>query len=261
MAQHYVYTFYAKLENFQPTIWRRFEISGKKSMAQLGYTLMILFEMKASHLFCFTQDNQKNFKKILLKTYTEDELEEFFNEHDINELCPNMRYELDFGEERWTEPNEQLIDADMITLTSIKDRIGLELNFNYDYGDNWHVKLRLEKCEMKEVSLASLPKVIEGSGFGIVEDVGGVSGLTEFTKIMNKKRGNKFDKMSQWSDADSFDINTFDMDDLNFRLTKLIRVYKEIYEYGHEPTKKSIHIIERKYQEDVGTPIVKSINS
>jgi hypothetical protein len=36
--------------------------------------------------------------------------------------------------------------------------------------------------------------------------------------------------------------------DMNFRLKKLIRVYKEIYEYDYEPTERSVKLLLRKYK-------------
>lgn len=145
MAQHYVYQFYAELEDFKPKIWRRFEIAGSKTMAELGYTLMVLFEMTASHLFSITDDRQKAFIEHLKKSYGEEEIENFMKNRDINELGSNAKYEIDFGEERWTAPNEKLYDADKQTINRASYGEGWELKFNYDYGDNWNVKLVLEK--------------------------------------------------------------------------------------------------------------------
>lgn len=248
MAQHYVYQFYAELENFTPKIWRRFEIVGSKTMAELGYSLMVLFEMTASHLFCITDDRQKTFKEHLKNTYSDDEIESFLEKHSINELGFNVKYEIDFGEERWTTPNEKLYDADKVTIHNASYGKGWELLFNYDYGDDWNVKLVFEKCEKKEVSLATLPNVVDGAGFGIVEDVGGTGGLEHFAKIMKKGKGSEFKELSEWYGVTDFDINHFDREDLNFRLKKLVRVYKEIYEYRYEPTQRSNDIIDRKYK-------------
>lgn len=247
MAQHYVYQFYAELEDFEPKIWRRFEIVGSKTIAELGYTLMVLFEMTASHLFCFTENRQKALLEYLRESYSEEELAQFLENSDVTKLGFNAKYEIDFGGERWTAPNEKLYDADEMTLNHVTKRSGWEITFNYDYGDDWNVNLVLEKCEKKEVSLTTLPNVIEGAGFGIVEDVGGTGGLEEFAEIMKKGKGEAFQEMSEWYGISDFDINHFDREDLNFRMKKLVRVYKDIYEYRYEPTQKSIDIIERKY--------------
>ena len=248
MAQHNVYQFYAELEDFKPKIWRRFEIVGSKTMAELGYSLMVMFEMTASHLFCITDDRQKAFKKHLKERYSNEKIEVFLEKHDINELGSNAKYEIDFGEERWVSPNEKICDADKFTIHNASYGEGWELLFNYDYGDDWNIKLILEKCEKKEVSLATLPNVIEGAGFGIIEDIGGTGGLENFVKAMKKGKGQEFKELSEWYGVTDFDINHFDRDDLNFRLKKLVRVYKESYEYHYEPTQRSIDIIERKYK-------------
>lgn len=39
----------------------------------------------------------------------------------------------------------------------------------------------------------------------------------------------------------------FDLDDMNFRLKKIPRIYKQCYEDRLTPTQKSIDLIERKY--------------
>ena len=65
MAQHYVYSFYAELKDYEPKIWRRFEINGEKTVAELGYAIMLMFEMQASHLFCFTNTITCRLKKCL----------------------------------------------------------------------------------------------------------------------------------------------------------------------------------------------------
>ena len=51
MASQPIYQFYAELKDYKPLIWRRFQVAGSITLAQLGYVTMTLFEMKGSHLF------------------------------------------------------------------------------------------------------------------------------------------------------------------------------------------------------------------
>ena len=95
---------------------------------------------------------------------------------------------------------------------------------------------------------AELPRVIEGAGFGIVEDVGGVGGLGDFTKAFKKKKGTAYKEYCEWLGITEFDIDEFDLDDMNFRLKKIPRIYKQCYEDRKYPTQKSIDLIERKYK-------------
>lgn len=46
---------------------------------------------------------------------------------------------------------------------------------------------------------------------------------------------------------DELDMSTFDVDDMNFRLKELPRIYKQIYEDRVTPTQRSIDLIERRY--------------
>jgi len=51
VASQPIYQFYAELKDYKPLIWRRFQVAGNITLAQLGYVTMTLFEMKGSHLF------------------------------------------------------------------------------------------------------------------------------------------------------------------------------------------------------------------
>jgi len=86
-----------------------------------------------------------------------------------------------------------------------------------------------------------------GAGFGIVEDVGGTAGLKDLVKAFKKKKGADYKQFSEWLGVDEFDMDAFDLDDMNFRLKKIPRIYKQCYEDRLEPTQRSIDLIERKY--------------
>ena len=43
-------------------------------------------------------------------------------------------------------------------------------------------------------------------------------------------------------------MTTFDVDDMNFRLKKVPRIYADAYEFGLEPTKQSLNLLMRKYK-------------
>ncbi len=52
MAAQPIYQFYSFLKDYQPVIWRRFQVAGNVTLARLGYIVMTMYEMQASHLFC-----------------------------------------------------------------------------------------------------------------------------------------------------------------------------------------------------------------
>ena len=43
------------------------------------------------------------------------------------------------------------------------------------------------------------------------------------------------------------DLAAFDLDDMNFRLKKVSRIYADAYEHGMEPTKQSMDLLTRQY--------------
>jgi hypothetical protein len=96
---------------------------------------------------------------------------------------------------------------------------------------------------------AELPRVIEGAGFGIVEDCGGTGGLYTLVKAFRKKKGGEYKSFRDWLGVDDFDVTAFDIDDMNFRLKRIPRVYARSYEQRLAPTQRSIDLIERKYME------------
>lgn len=62
MASQPIFQFYAELDDYEPKIWRRFQVLNNISMARLGYILMTMFEMQASHMFCFDVPFAENFR-------------------------------------------------------------------------------------------------------------------------------------------------------------------------------------------------------
>lgn len=246
MAIKQIFQLYAELKDYSPKIWRRFEVVSNITMARLGYILMTLFEMQASHLFCFDIPFSKNYRTHLAGQYTPKEIEKFarafFAE---NPDYRNLHLELK------NEYAATSTDAANVACTSLKDcfyRTGDRLNFTYDFGDNWEVEIKLEKVYKDEItSAAFFPRVLEGAGFGIIEDCGGVPGLVDLTAAFKKKTGEEYEKYSRWLGVTDLDLDTFDLDDMNYRLKKLPRIFCDIYEKELAPTQRSIDIIERKY--------------
>ena len=248
MASHPIYQFYAELDDYKPKIWRRFQVTDDITVARLGYILQVLFEMTASHLMAIEVPKGQNLKAIMSEKYPD--------------LSPNAsvfggrndliwRYEImDEALEPFNDPHRDVIIADA-TQTRIRHAVSEpseKLNFNYDFGDDWWVSLKLEKVfSDKELPGGELPRALEGEGFGIIEDVGGVGGLEDFAKAFKKKKGADYKQFNEWLGTSDFDIAAFDLDDMNFRLKKIPRIYKQCYEDRLTPTQKSIDLIERKY--------------
>ncbi|MBN2559292.1 MAG: plasmid pRiA4b ORF-3 family protein [Clostridia bacterium] len=247
MAVHTIYSFYAELDDYKPKIWRRFEVNGNKTMAELGYILMTLFEMQASHLFCLTYDFGSSFIKDLRNDYADKDVEKVLGKKFYADLMKLWRYELPF-DDIYPNDREKLLDASKHRLKDVTDKPQSKLVFRYDYGDGWQVNLKIESCEKVEISASELPRVLDGNGFGIIEDCGGTGGLEQLAKAFKVKNGRQYDEYREWLGTDDLDLAAFDIDDMNFRLRKLPRIFKDIYEKCNEPTQRSIGLIERRYK-------------
>jgi hypothetical protein len=223
MASQQIYQFYAELDDYKPRIWRRFQVPGNITMARLGYIVMTLYEMQASHLFA-------------LEAQVEGEIFHF--------AIPDDEFEFCGGNDRF------FINALNMKISRYSNRPGTQFLFNYDFGDDWRVALTLEEVIAdKDLPGKELPRVIEGAGYGIIEDCGGIRGLEELTKAFKAKRGRQYKEFRDWLGVDSLDLAAFDLDDMNFRLKKVPRIYADIYERRLEPTKRSMNILLRKYKE------------
>lgn len=247
MASQPLYQLYLELEDYEPKIWRRIQVMNNIKFSRLGYIIMTLFEMQASHLYEFEIDRLENFKRSDKK---------FFEDF------PNTK--IDFKKVRCGIPDEDNIynfnnlegykplkDA---TEEYVKHYIyheNDEMIFKYDFGDNWIIKVKLEKIlEDKQTDGKEFPRVIEGQGYGIIEDCGGTGGLDEIRQAFISKEGYEYENYSEWLGVKELDLDAFDIDDMNFRLKKIPRIYADCYEYELEPTKQSMKILNREYLKD-----------
>lgn len=241
MATQPIYQFYSCLKDYRPEIWRRFQVAGNATLARLGYIIMTMYEMQASHLFCvdyFVKDDVLGYLQ-----------EKGISTEDMDWDRPEVvHYEILTEESLPDTETEQTRDATAITLRRLSNTPGLRLCMQYDYGDGWEVELRLETVFQDDALPGKLlPRVLEGEGFGIIEDCGGVSGLERLAKAFQKKKGREYQELSEWLGIDELDLTAFDINDINYRLKKVPRIYQNAYELGLRPTKQSLDLLARKY--------------
>lgn len=64
VASQPIYQFYAELKDYKPLIWRRFQVAGNITLAQLGYVTMTLFEMKGTDISGFQGRSRQVSKSV-----------------------------------------------------------------------------------------------------------------------------------------------------------------------------------------------------
>lgn len=248
MASHPIYQFYAELVDYEPKLWRRFQVMNHITVARLGYILMTLFEMQASHLFCFDLSYLENLRREQKRTGSQEDLE-VISYWEKDEERVQTHIELPFEEDVFSDFRGRNLDASQAKLSQIlRDEQDI-MHFSYDYGDGWEITLTLEKVfEDPELPGKELPRVLEGEGYGIIEDCGGPSGLEELASAFQKKSGEAYESYREWLGVDDLDLTSFDLDDMNFRLKKVPRIYADIYEHQLEPTEQSYKLLTRQYK-------------
>lgn len=221
MATQPIYQFYSELADYEPKIWRRFQVLQNITMARLCYILMTMYEIKGSHPFELDASIHEGLQK---------------------------HYEIHMGEDDFFPV------SDVPTYDAAAARLGRQfikpeatLAMQYDHGDGWKITLTLEDILCDErLPGRELPRVLNGEGYGIIEDCGGPGGLERLAIVSQQKSGRDYEELLTRLRRDKFDLTAFDKDDMNFRLKKVPRIYRDKYEYGYEPSKRSVALLERK---------------
>ena len=151
MASQPIYQFYAELKDYKPLIWRRFQVAGNITLAQLGYVTMTLFEMKGSHLFHLEYSVNENMP---------DDDPAYQSEPD-----KILRYDIAGGDSFPETMISNTYAATEMTLRRFTSRGDATFHFFYDYGDGWEVKITLEDCYYtKDIFDAQRESGLSGAG-------------------------------------------------------------------------------------------------
>lgn len=241
MASQPIYQIYAELSDYEPKMWRRFQVMQNISIARLGYILMTLFEMQASHLSCVEVPQRANYIRYWEK------FGHSTTEQQVSFIRSVVRYEV-INEWSAEFVDVQSMDACSSKLYKVLENEGDRASMQYDYGDGWEITLTVEKIfQDAELPGKELPRVLEGEGYGIIEDCGGTGGLEDIAKAFKKGSGEMYDTYSQWLGVEKLDLDSFDLPDMNFRLKKVPRIYSDAYELNRQPSEHSMRILTREY--------------
>ncbi|MDD7305164.1 MAG: hypothetical protein PUG67_01100 [Peptoniphilaceae bacterium] len=182
-------TIVADLVYFRPRIWRRFEISDQNNLQELMDLIMILFKMTSLHLYNleipvaqneFARNNRDENGKLTkrMPRFPFQRAETVEPDRSISKLDYGVFSPGFFDDE--SNKSSHIYDKikALDKIESLNLYKGDKMFFYYDYGDDWQIKLVVEKVEDDNNTENMLvPKLLKGKGYGIIEDVGGVYGL------------------------------------------------------------------------------------
>ena len=215
MDDTYVFQFKSELLGYRPKMWRRFQVMSDITVAELGYNVLTLYEMEGEHLMSI----------------------DFLHRGRTKSGRPSKKIDViarfGFSDDRWDDRDKKATDYIIGELNLGKTAF---LVVRYDFGDDWRVMLTLEKVfDESELGLVELPRVLEGEGYGIIEDCGGPYGLMQLAEAIKTREGPVYEHYSEWLDEEDVDLYTFDVDDMNINLQIGMGRYIRRYEEGRWP--------------------------
>jgi len=194
-----VLTFKVGIEGLENKIWRKIEITDRRTVADLAYTILATFDSLAYHLY--------NIK------YNDKEYDCFVCiEDDYSDIPP--------------------INA---TITKLKD-LGLKENdvmeMEYDYGSTTTFKITYLGCSDLERGKGShYPYVIDGEGRGMLDDMCDFE-LKEIVEDIDKKGYSEHYFTPGYERTIKYDYRRFNIKNNNALLKGLILEIKNGYEVG-----------------------------
>lgn len=254
MTNYPIMQLYIELEGFEPKIWRRLEINSNATLAKLAYSIMIMFEIREYYSYQFIIDEIESYKK----------------RHPEYNRRPDRLLELNkkFKKERYgivdkkniymysSENNRygELKDATKIQLNKVLQYEKDEITFYYDPEVNWKFTIIFEKeYRDSKISGVELPHLIEGEGYGIIENCTTLKKLSEFRKNSRSKYWREKSDYKFYTTTDNikktFNFDKCDVDDVNMRLKAMLQFIKQSYE--KERLYKSLKIMKftkRRYK-------------
>lgn len=172
-----VLQFYAVLEDIAPPIWRRLHVSERETFWGLHCALQDAFGWLDYHLHEFVL-GQGGDTALHICIPDDEELGDT--------ILPG-----------WKQP-----------LAPIFTSPGFEMLYLYDFGDDWHHRVRFEGC-VPAAKGVRYPRCLDGERAGPPEDVGGPLGYAEFLAALADPRHPEHKDMKTWVGGD-FQPERFD---------------------------------------------------
>jgi hypothetical protein len=177
-----------ELEGASPPIWRRVQVPGKISLGRLHAVIQVAMGWENAHLHQFIIDKQ---------FYSDPAFE-------LNEFgdAPRVR------------------DEKKTLLANVAPRDGKVLVYEYDFGDSWTHRIKVEKIIKQESSAKGAVECIDGARACPPEDCGGVWGYEDMLQVLKDPKHEDHESTLEWLGED-FDPEAFDLEKINKTLRRL----------------------------------------
>ncbi|MBN2852801.1 MAG: plasmid pRiA4b ORF-3 family protein [Clostridia bacterium] len=181
-----------ELENL--SIWRRLIVPSDTTFKQFHMILQESFGWNDAHLYNFT----------------------VFNEDADQVLKLISEYE-EVSDDEMSHSGGFITYAEYIEISTCLLE-GFTTVYNYDYGDDWNIRITVNDSNLMTERL--YPVCVMGEGDAPPEDVGGEPGFKSFIRIMNNQEHPEFNDMKTWAMSQHY--QSFDIDRINKRIRHLL---------------------------------------
>ena len=179
-----IYQIKVTLMGSRPPVWRRIQVPGDATLAQLHDVLQMVMGWQDYHLHLFSVGRT-------LYGLTDPELG-----------IPEER------DERW------------VTLRQVAPGQGSTFTYEYDFGDGWRHDVRVEKILSPEAGVR-YPRCTQGRRACPPEDVGALPGYYDFLEAIEDPEHPEHEGMLEWIGG-AFDPDAFDVEAVNAELLVLM---------------------------------------
>lgn len=152
-----------ELDNIEPRIWRRVEVSVTTNLRALHEIIQAAMAWENYHLYQFAVGDR------------------VYGEPDPEDMA-------------W---GRKVYQAKGMRLGTLLDRGVTEFIYTYDFGDDWQHKITVEEVSDAEPG-TDYPRFVDGERTAPPEDVGGPPGFIEFVEAMAKPRHPQHKDLVRW---------------------------------------------------------------
>jgi hypothetical protein len=177
-----VFRIHVSLDEIEPPIWRRLELSSQTTLEQLHRILQIAMGWENYHLHEFVIDGRRY-------------------------GMPDPDYD---------EP--EIVADSTVCISDVLGAPGAEMSYLYDFGDGWQHTVRLEGVVQEEPGLA-YPRVLDGARSCPPEDCGGPFGYADLLEALIDPTHENFEQMREWAGL-KFNAEVLSIQKVNARLRR-----------------------------------------
>ena len=194
-----VLTFKVGIEGLEDKIWRKIEITDRRTVADLAYTILATFDSLAYHLY-----------NIKYKNY-------IFDCWVCAEESPDY---------------DDLTNAIVIKLKDLELKENDTMEMEYDYGSTTTFKITyLESRDANEYEGYLYPNIVDGAGRGMLDDMCDFE-LKEIVEDIDKKGYSEYYFTPGYERTIKYDYRNFNIKSNNALLKGLVLEIKNGYEVG-----------------------------